>query len=460
MTAPLPALALGLGLSSAALCALASGSASASSRAAEPETLFIQAQRVVVRPGHVLSDAQVVVEDGVILRVGQGLEKPAGATEVSGAVVCAGFIDTWSTLGVTRGSSEDRNVASTLTLDAVDVYDQDHAFTEALAAGVTAVRAQSGDKANVGGIGAVLRLDPAGARDEVVVLEDAALQASLCLTVNGRVIDVLDRPGAVDKLVGEITSGRKYRQDWIDYEVEYEEWRKEIADAEEELEKDFKKAKKDRDKAIKKAAEDGKEHKEKKYKEDKQPKRPKVDPDRAAFARVANGDVPLVVQVYRHAELRDLLARTAEFDRLRLIVAGGADALAHSETLDDRDIPVIVWPSPTAHTLGNEFEDYDLGLAGALADEGVEVLIGSGGASSARDLPLLARIAVGHGLDAEKAFEALTLGAARAFDVADRLGSVELGKDADLLILDGEPLAPGTRVQAAIVAGRIAYQRQ
>ena len=132
MTAPLPALALGLGLSSAALCALASGSASASSRAAEPETLFIQAQRVVVRPGHVLSDAQVVVEDGVILRVGQGLEKPAGATEVSGAVVCAGFIDTWSTLGVTRGSSEDRNVASTLTLDAVDGYDQDHAFTEAL----------------------------------------------------------------------------------------------------------------------------------------------------------------------------------------------------------------------------------------------------------------------------------------------------------------------------------------
>ena len=83
-------------------------------------------------------------------------------------------------------------------------------------------------------------------------------------------------------------------------------------------------------------------------------------------------------------------------------------------------------------------------------------MLGSGGrdADTTRDLPLLAQLAVGHGLEKEQALEALTIGAARAFDVADRVGSVELGKDADLLILDGMPLEPFTKIQYVFCGGR------
>jgi imidazolonepropionase-like amidohydrolase len=88
----------------------------------------------------------------------------------------------------------------------------------------------------------------------------------------------------------------------------------------------------------------------------------------------------------------------------------------------------------------------------------VPVLLGSGGAQplASRDLPLLAALAVGHGLGRERAFEALTLGAAEALDAGDRIGSLEQGKDADLLVLDGEPLATTTRVLYVITGGELA----
>ena len=121
-------------------------------------------------------------------------------------------------------------------------------------------------------------------------------------------------------------------------------------------------------------------------------------------------------------------------------------------------MPVVVWPRAFGVDVPDELDGSDLGLAGQLAERGVTVLLGSGGRDPAvtRDLPLLAARAVAHGLSREDAFEALTLGAARALDVDRRLGSVEFGKDADLLVLDGEPLSTTARVQYVIVNGEVA----
>jgi imidazolonepropionase-like amidohydrolase len=134
---------------------------------------------------------------------------------------------------------------------------------------------------------------------------------------------------------------------------------------------------------------------------------------------------------------------------LRLVIAGGADALHVAEELVARSIPVIVHPAPTGGP------DVDLSLAGRLAEEKVEVLLGSGGGDELADLPLLAAIAIGHGLEADAALHALTLGAARALDLADRLGSVSRGRQADLLVLDGEPLRSSTRVRYVLSNGQV-----
>lgn len=422
----------------------------------EAEELFLRAARVIVRPGEVLENASVLVQAGRIVAVGTDLEKPEGAREVQGEVVCAAFFDPWSSLGLSSTAHADAGTAAgTRSLDAVDLFESEQARAEALHAGVTATRSQAGAQSAIGGVGVVLRLAPE-LGEGAVVLEDANVGASVGLTKGGNVMDIFDRVEQLDKLVRELEAGRKYSEDRVEYRYELEEWQKAIAEKEEELEKDFKKAKKDREKDKEKAAEKGKEFKEKRYKEDKKPKKPSFDADKEAMARVVEGELSLVVHANRAGELRNLLELTEDFDRMRLVIAGGTEAMHVAEELAERDIPVIVWPAPLGTNAGDEHAGHDLSLAAQLEGAGVEVLIGGGGRwDSTRDLPLLASLAVGHGLSRESAFAALTERAARVFDVGDRLGVVEAGADAELLVLDGEPLVSTTRVQYVVSAGRL-----
>ena len=444
----------------------------------ESAVTLIRAERVVVRPGEVLTDVAVLVRDGRIVAVGKDITPPEGATELQGKVVCASFIDPWSALGVEAGVLGDGKLDEAARIaDALDLHSSDHLRAEALRAGVTSARLQGGWQGGTCGLGAVVRLDPdVDDPQSAVVLDDADLGMSVGLSVDqgssfqrmpdgsfqiisgDRAIDVFDRVSAVERVVSSIETGRAYRRAETEYKYELEEWQKAIAEKVEKLEKDFKKAKKDRDKKVKEAEEKGKEFKEEKYKEDKKPRKPKFDENKATLARVAEGELPLVVEVHRAAEIRNLLEGTAPFERLRLVLAGGSEALHCAEQLAERRVPVIVWPSLRGTSAEDEFSGDDLSLAAALSAAGVEVLLGTGGrdGSSTRDLPLLAELAVGHGLDREAAFEALTLGAARTFDVAGRLGSVEVGKDADLLVLDGMPLEPNTSVQYVLCGGRLA----
>lgn len=425
--------------------------------AADDPAVLIRAEKLIVRPGHVLTDVSVLVRGGVIVAVGPDLTAPEGATEIQGAVVCAGFIDAWSSMGISADgrSLRSRSDAATRTVNAVDLYGSEHARDAALRAGVLAVRTQIAEGASISGVGVVLSMGPGTSLEELVVLEDAAVAAAVGVSQSGRATDVFDRIAAVDKLVGLIRGGLDYRQDQIEYRHDLAEWQEAIEKKVKKLEKDFKKAKKAREKDVKEAEEKGKEFKEKSYKEDKQPKVPKYDADKAVMARVANGELPLVVTAHRAAELREFLHATRSFDRLRLVIAGGTEALTVADELAQRHIPVIVWPAPLGMRRADELQAHDLSLAGRLDEKGVTVLLGSGGGDQARDLPLLASLAIGHGLDPEAAFSALTWDVARAFDVADQMGSVQRGRRADLLVLDGEPLLSTTRVQYVLVGGRI-----
>ena len=416
--------------------------------------LFVKGERVHVRPGEVLEDAAVLIQDGRILAVGTDLVAPEGARELSGVVVCAGFIDPWSGFGLDTGSAGDQRTSpATLTTDGLDLYVHPGLRLEVLGSGVTCVRLNAGANSSEGGIGAVVRTHP-GPGEEVVLLADSCVATSIGITRGGKGQDAFSALKEVDKLVGSIVDGRNYLRDKNEFKYELEDWQKDITEKEEELEKGFKKAKKDREKDEEEAEEKGKEYKPKKYKEDKQPSLPKFNADKEVMGRVANGELPLVVQVHRSAELRSLLEATARFKRLRLVIAGGTEALVVADELAERKIPVIVWPALLGETRLDELSEADLGLAGRLEEAGVRVLIGTGGGPiGSRDLSLLAALAVGHGLTREGAFEALTLGAAEILDIGDRVGSLESGKDADLLILDGEPLATTTRITHVISNG-------
>lgn len=468
-----------LSTSASTQSATTAGSRSGPAPTEDAGLYFIRAKRVITRPGESLEDAAVIVRGGKIVAVGRDLTKPEGAREIEGEVVCSAFLDPWSALGVSPDSLDDGSTsAATRSVDGIDFYAARNLREEALAAGVTCVRLQAGASARVGGIGAVIRLAPSLSSDAAIVLPDANVAMSVGLSANApapqfsveqdgdqifvssagsKFMDPFDRVAELDRLIAALEGGRNYLQAKVEYKHELEAWQKKIAEKEVELEKDFKKAKKDREKEEKDAKEKGKEFKEKAYKEDKKPAAPRYDEDNEVLARVANGELPLIVHAHRAGEIRALLSGSARFERLRLILAGGTEALACATELTARRIPVLVWPDLDDRGEPDELDGSDLSLAGRLSKAGITVLLGTGGhdASASRDLPLLAELVVGNGLAREKAFEALTLGAARYLDVADRLGSIERGKDAELLVLEGEPLSSTSHVRFVISGGRL-----
>ncbi len=421
------------------------------------ETLFVRAERVIVRPGVELENAGILIERGVIVAGGPDLAAPEGARTIEGKVACAGFVDPWSSLGLDEGSVADvATTPSTRTSDVYDPWTLPYLRREALVGGVTAARVQAGRGASIGGVGAVVHTQDAAERE--LLLADACLAASVGITRGGRVLDVFDRAGEVERLIGALEKGRRYRESQAEHRHELEEWEKKIAEKKAELEKDFKKAKKDREKDEKEAEEKKKEFKEKKYKENKKPRRPRLDPDDEVMARAVDGEIPLVVEVHRANEIRLLLDETAEFDRLRLVIAGATEATWFAAELAEREVPVILWPAPQGSGRDDEYEEHDLALAGELSRAGVRVLIGSGGGTDARELRLLAALAVSHGMDPEDAFAAITTEPSNAFDVTKRIGSLERGKSADVLILDGSPLAATSRVLQVISRGKVVLE--
>ncbi|HTF87449.1 MAG TPA: amidohydrolase family protein [Planctomycetota bacterium] len=422
------------------------------------EVIVIRAGKLIVKPGQVLEGVSVLIEDGLITQVGKIVTAPAGAREIKGAVVCAGFIDPWSVYGVDSESVGDqRNSPSAATADALDDYIDPRLRKDVLRAGITTVRTQMGVLARVSGTGTVVRLHPELPLEKTKLANESCLSMTLGVRADGNGSDPFERLSDVERLAGMITQGEAYAVDQVEYQHELTDWKKKIADKQKELEEGFKKAKKDREKELAESKEKGKEFKEKEFKEDKPPKAPKLDPDKAVLARVAEGEIPLIVEVHRASQLRALLAATEQFKRLRLVLAGATDAMEVAPELVRRHIPVVVWPQPVGANPRLEMERFDLGLAGQLEEAGVTVLLGSGARSpsGSRDLPLLAELAIGHGLDREAAFSALTIGAARALDLGSRLGSVERGKDADLLVLDGDPLAGATHIEYVISGGDV-----
>jgi imidazolonepropionase-like amidohydrolase len=420
--------------------------------AAAEGPILLRAKRLVVRPGEVLEGVDVLVENGRIRAIGSALTAPEGTRTIEAPVVCSGYIDTWSLLGLDSGVIGDRTAgAATRMLDGIDLYGQEHLFAEALRAGVIGVRAQGALPSRLSGQGVVLRTAPVSAVDPEVRILSAA--SGLWVTaVDG---DAFDRIEAVDRFVSAIEAGRKYAEAKVKYERELKEWQKKISEESAKLEKDFKNAKKKRDKAIADAKEKEKEFSEEKYQEDKQPKPPRFDRDNEVLAQIAAGAQPAFVQAQRLPEIKALLAALPKLGAARLVLVGGDDAHLCAAELAAAGIAVLIAPADPGSAERFGFDGLE--RAAVLERAGVYVLFGSGAGSpyAVRDLPLAAARAVAFGLDADSALAALTTRPARLLGLDSELGSVEVGKSADLLVLSGDPLKAATQVQLVIVRGQV-----
>ncbi len=173
-----------------------------------------------------------------------------------------------------------------------------------------------------------------------------------------------------------------------------------------------------------------------------------------AMIPVLDGDVPVVVNANLLRQIQDAITWSEEED-VKLVILGGRDAPYVSNHLASKDIPVIVTTVLASPTRAWESYDSRYNLPARLHESGIRFAIaGAASAPYANRLPYEAGAAAAYGLDPAEALRAITLSPAEILGFSDRAGSLEVGKDATLLITDGNPMEYSTQIEQAYIEGR------
>jgi imidazolonepropionase-like amidohydrolase len=179
-----------------------------------------------------------------------------------------------------------------------------------------------------------------------------------------------------------------------------------------------------------------------------------VDSRWEAMIPVLDGEVPVIVSADDVRQIQDAVT-WAEETEVRLVLRGGRDAWYVADHLALKNVPVLVTSVLDAPARAWEPYDGAYGLPRRLHEAGVRFAI-TGGSSAAyvNRLPYEAGAAIAFGLPEDVALQAVTIRPAEFLGFADRVGSLEPGKDATLLITTGNPLEYSTVVEQAYIEGR------
>jgi imidazolonepropionase-like amidohydrolase len=189
--------------------------------------------------------------------------------------------------------------------------------------------------------------------------------------------------------------------------------------------------------------------------DDDEAERPERDLHLEALADALAGELPLLITVHRHQDILSALRLAEEFG-LRIVLDGAAEGPEVADQIAAAGVPVIVHP-PMMRGWG-ELENASMTTAARLRDAGLEIALQSGYEDyvpRTRVLLYEAAIAAAHGLGPESALAAVTIDAARLIGVADRVGSLEVGKDGDLALYDGDPFEYTSHCIGVVVEGEV-----
>ena len=173
-----------------------------------------------------------------------------------------------------------------------------------------------------------------------------------------------------------------------------------------------------------------------------------------AMIPLFEGVMPVVISANEVRQIQDAVT-WAEEEGLRMILLGGRDAHLVTDQLLEHEIPVIITEVLTSPSRNWESFDARYRLPSLLYDAGVNFAIaGIANPANANRLPYEAGAAMSFGLSEEAAVRAVTLEPARILGLDHRLGSIETGKDASILITDGNPIEYATQVEQVYIQGR------
>ncbi len=194
------------------------------------------------------------------------------------------------------------------------------------------------------------------------------------------------------------------------------------------------------------------------YMEHEDNDKPEYDIRMESLLPVLKGEIPFKVHAHRADDIFTAIRIAKEFD-IKLTLDHCTEGHLIVEELVEEGYPVVVGPSLSERSK-IELRNLTFDTAGILSNAGVNVsLMTDHPVIPVQYLPMCAGIAVKHGMQKDKAFESITINPAKILGIEDRVGSIEIGKDADIVIWDGCPLEIQSNVLFTIINGKIVYKK-
>ncbi|MCI0402259.1 MAG: amidohydrolase family protein [Acidobacteria bacterium] len=396
------------------------------------QTYAIQGAKIYTLAGLPIENGTVVVRDGKIAAVGANVQAPAGAQviDAKGLQVYPGLFDSYSRLGLTEIGA----VSATVDISELGEYlphlvaytaihpASDH-IPVARANGIThAVSAPGGGGGGFGGGagGAVIPGQPTLIQLDGWTVEEMTLRKSVGM--------ILNWPSMQTRTFDFATFEFRQRP-FTDVKKEYEE---KVAKLEEWME------------TARHYAQAAKQQWPAGFERDQ-----KLE----ALVPVVKGEMPVIVLANSERDIKNALEFVAKH-KLKAILAGARDGWKVKDEIKKAGVPVIL--SATQALPSEEDDPYDTPFTnpGELHAAGIKIAIATFDSSDSRTLPYEAANAVPFGLPWEEALKAITLNPAQILGVGDQLGSIEVGKVANLIVTNGDALELQTEFKHVFINGR------
>jgi imidazolonepropionase-like amidohydrolase len=389
-------------------------------------TFAITNARIVTVSGAVIEDGTVVIQDGKIAAVGANVTIPAGAENINGKglSVYPGMIDADTNLGlaeISLGANATMDVAETGTMNAN-------------AKAFLAVNPHSShvNVTRVNGVTTVMSLPTGGliAGQSTIINLNGSTQADMAILPNAGLVINFPRISTF--------GGFGPQQQTVDFGEAVKRRDNQIDD----LKKFFK------------SAENYGRAKDA-FAKDRSLPYPATDLRLEALVPYVRGIRPIFFTVERERDVRAVVKFVNEM-KIKGVIVGGQEAWKAADELKKSNVSVIYTNIYNLPVRDDDNYDYLYEAPSKLQQAGVKFAISTGdGGAEVRDLPYHAGIAGAFGLGKDEALKSVTLYAAQILGVSDRLGSIEVGKMANVVVTDGDLLEPRTNVKYLFIGGRL-----
>jgi imidazolonepropionase-like amidohydrolase len=389
------------------------------------EVYLIKAKKIYTVNQGIIENGMILVKNGKIAKIGKDIAKPTGAKELQANVIIPGLIDMHTHVGVysiplVEENSDGNEMTNPVTpqVRAMDSFNfEDPSIPVALAAGVTTIVSRPGSGNVIGGTSVAVKLKNASP-EEMVIKEICDLK----MAIEGNPVGVYQsRNQMPSSLMAVYFLARKafieaqeYRESWEKYEKD--------------------------------------------SKEGKEAEPPKRDLGKEVVVKALKREIPVHIHCATASEMMSCIRLAEEFNFKLSLAHCYWGYLIVDELAKHKDVYYNIGPPMFFNYFENPLKFKN--NAAILANAGLKVSLQTDAVGGGQqNLLHLASLCVRYGMKEDQALKSVTLWAAEAVDLADRVGSIEEGKDADLVFLDGEPFEFTTNVEKVLIDGKIEYKK-